>query len=367
MVTKNDSRIKWLDFVRALAILCVVLCHSVEGIYSTNIEGGTIAFDLEGMLSKSLLSQVFAFSSFTLGRLGVPLFLLITGYLLLDREYDSVRIKTFWKKRWLHLLICTVLWFFIYDIFICVYYHSPFDFLTMVEDLLFIHKVNMAHVWYMPMILGIYLLIPLVSKALKSIDIRLIFFPIAIYTAYAFLYPVLNVVNNVYNPDSPLSIQFSLGFSGGAYGLYLLFGYLVKKDVFKRIKTSIFITIFLASFFVAVFLQLWSYEHNNSYNIWYDNLFLLVAAVSFFELVSRIKSNWGRAYRVIRIFSYYSFAIYITHNIFLTILLPYMRALPYMLPMKVALILLCSVVTGLVFSVALSKIPKIGKYILYLK
>jgi len=75
-----EKRIKWIDLVRAIAILLVILCHTTENIYEMK---------LESMTSLSLQSRIFCFASFTAGRLGVPLFLMITGSLLLPREYDN--------------------------------------------------------------------------------------------------------------------------------------------------------------------------------------------------------------------------------------------------------------------------------------
>ncbi len=35
---RNGARVVFLDLIRTLAIMCVVLCHSVEKIYSLNLE-----------------------------------------------------------------------------------------------------------------------------------------------------------------------------------------------------------------------------------------------------------------------------------------------------------------------------------------
>ena len=138
----RTSRLPWIDLVRMIALFCVILCHSVEGIYSLNIDF---------MLSVSNRTRVFAITGFTVGRLGVPLFLLITGYLMLDREYDTRSTVMFWKRSWLHLLICTVVWFLLYDIFLCIVNAKSPDLITIAENLLFLRTVNMSHVWYMPM------------------------------------------------------------------------------------------------------------------------------------------------------------------------------------------------------------------------
>jgi surface polysaccharide O-acyltransferase-like enzyme len=35
----RTERIKWIDLLRVLAILMVILCHATEGIYSLSISG----------------------------------------------------------------------------------------------------------------------------------------------------------------------------------------------------------------------------------------------------------------------------------------------------------------------------------------
>ena len=84
----RPERIKWIDLLRALAILMVILCHATEGIYPLSISG---------MDDLSVQSKAAAFTSFTFGRLGVPIFLMISGYLLLDKDYDPEKTVKFWK------------------------------------------------------------------------------------------------------------------------------------------------------------------------------------------------------------------------------------------------------------------------------
>lgn len=86
---QEKNRIIYLDIARTFAIIFVVLCHSVELIYKMN---------LQGWISISLNARIFKTIVFTLGRIGVPLFLFLTGYLLLNRKYDNdADIKNFIK------------------------------------------------------------------------------------------------------------------------------------------------------------------------------------------------------------------------------------------------------------------------------
>lgn len=62
-----------LETLRILAMATVVLCHAVEAVYR---------WDVKFISQLSTQSKVFAFAAFTIGRLGVPMFIFITGYLL---------------------------------------------------------------------------------------------------------------------------------------------------------------------------------------------------------------------------------------------------------------------------------------------
>lgn len=354
---KNISkRIEWLDFARMIAIIAVVLCHATEGVYSLS---------LDYISSISVRSKIFAFTVFTFGRIGVPLFLIISGYLLLDRTYDSQKIIKFWKNNWLHLLICTWIWFAIYDLFIILFNKNTLNVWTIIEDMFFFHEVNMGHVWYMPMILGMYILLPFVSIALKHIDNKLLLFPVLVFSIFSFVFPLVNIINNVVRSDVPLSNQFSLGYSGGAYGLYFIFGYMVKKETFKRIKTPIFLLITLLNFVLGVWLQIWSYANGVVYNMWYDCFLIMIVSVSLFEILSRLKNVYF--YSTVKAISYYSFPIYLIHNIIRQVIKTKINSIIIIPPLKVFLMWLITFVSALVIAYLINRIPRIGKFVLYTK
>ena len=141
------------------------------------------------MQSTGRLGQICSLALFTFGRMGVPIFLMISGYLLLDRKYDAASTEKFWKENWLHLLICTEIWFLIYEIFLMAYSGEKIGFNEIIGDLLFVHKVKLSHVWYMPMILGMYVLLPFAAKAIQSFESKYLYFPILLFCVYSFGFP----------------------------------------------------------------------------------------------------------------------------------------------------------------------------------
>ena len=119
----------------------------------------------DAIMNYTIYSRIFNFASLFIGRIGVPFFLMITGYLLLDRSYDDERVCKFWTKNCKGLIIVTVLWSIIYALSLQV--------ITLENS-----QVNFAeagnlffsHMWYMPMIIGMYISIPFVASALKHFN-----------------------------------------------------------------------------------------------------------------------------------------------------------------------------------------------------
>lgn len=348
-MSSNPQRIKWIDYARAIAIICVVACHATEYVYRMNFED---------IMSLQLSSKVFSFTCFTVGRLGVPFFLMITGYLLLPRKYDYITIIRFWRNKWLQLLICSIFWFAVYDLFLITYKHQLISIRTFLKDILFLNKVNMSHVWYLPMILGMYILLPFVASVLNAYDYKLFLFPILFYSCYLFGSATLKVIFKVSN-------QFSAGFSGGIYGIYIICGFFISKRLFRHFHTIIFVFVALLSFIGAVYLQLWSYSNGTAYNVWYDNVLLFITSLCLFELISRMK--FFVAYDFIRTISYYSFPIYLTHNIVRSVMGDKIIALTPIKPLQLLLLFIACLLCGLLLSFAICRIPKIGKYLLFLK
>lgn len=99
----------------------------------------------------------------------MPLFLAISGYLLLDRDYSSAdKIFKFYKHNLLPIVITTEIWNVIYDAIIFID-NGKFDFEVLIRDLLFFKTNQMGNMWYMPMIIGVYIALPFVANAIKTL------------------------------------------------------------------------------------------------------------------------------------------------------------------------------------------------------
>ena len=115
-----------------------------------------------------------------------------------------------------------------------------------------------------------------------------------------------------------------------------------------------------------VFMQILAYHKEYVYNVWYNNLLLLITAIGLYELFSRMKSI-TLIYKFAQIISKYSFAIYLTHNIVKELIAVPIKSIPINRPLKTTILTILCFMVSFAISVMVSRIPKIGKYILYMK
>ena len=346
----GKTRVEWIDLVRAVAILTVLYIHANDGIF---------IISADSILNLTVYSRIFEYASLFIGRIGVPFFLMISGYLLLDRAYDDERVRKFWNKSCKGLIIVTVIWTVIYAVslqFITVG-TSQVDF-TEAGNLFF------SHMWYMPMIIGMYLSLPFVSTALRNFHPQTILQAAIVFSILAFILPFITLLCDM-NGIQNVTIQYCLGFSGGVYGIYLVLGYLVKKDVFKKYSSNKLWIIAVVSFAICVLFQYYSYVRGYNFFLWYDFPFVLTGSFALFELCSRVKHVM--AYSWVAVLSKYSFAVFLIHNLFRLPLLPLIVRLPFTEPVKAIILWILLIFLSYAAAAIIYRIPKFGKFVLYMR
>ena len=346
----SNNREQVLDLIRAIAIFLVVVNHAVEQVFD---------FHLEAIQNMSAGMRIFAFSGFTLGRIGVPLFMMLTGYLLLSRQYDLDGIKRFYKKNLLPLLITWEIWVLLYHVFLCLYNKTSFSLVTYLKEAFFVKKMDLPHAWYAPYIIGIYLFIPLVAIVLQKLDKKLLFILAAIVFVYFFIVPSVNLFR-------PAETRLNLYYSGGIYGLYLTAGYYLKTHAVKITKAFQWlcsIICVLALFALTVFVQIYLCRKGQFYTVWYDFVLMPPLGILVFLLLAQKKKVVCNRlfYRI----SVSAFGIYLIHEL---IMVPFIDIMGTTLS-KAAEVIVITIGTFIIsFLVVeiISLIPKVGK-ILFLR
>lgn len=296
------ERIVWLDWARAFAILCVILVHVSEGVFP---------FNPTGLATYPIPQKAVLFSFFTLGRFGVPFFLFLTGYLLLPRKYTADQTMSFWRNRLLSLFITTEVWIVLMELFWVRVFNTALEPLSILKKMCFLEPSSISHMWYMPMILGVYCFLPFISNGLCSLNSRLPSFPLLLVLLFASIFPTVGLFLQVYGGSSLNSPAIDLSFGGGYFGLLLVFGYFVYCDKLKKLSFRFLVISAFVMFLATVCAQLYLYSVGYHYNVWYDFCPLIIASVCLFEIFSRISFPKSE---VIVYLSRSSFGIYLIHS-----------------------------------------------------
>lgn len=149
---KTENRIIWLDWLRVCACFMVMVVHSTEPFYL----GG------EGARILTATDAVWAsfFDSFV--RACVPLFIIASSYLLFPLQTST---GAFFRRRLSRLLVPFILWSLVYAFL----WGEPAENL---RSLLLNFNYAAGHLWFVYMLLGIYLLMPLLSPWAERVGRR---------------------------------------------------------------------------------------------------------------------------------------------------------------------------------------------------
>ncbi len=356
----QDNHLAWIDLLRCFAICCVVLVHVNDSIYSS-------FSNPEFFVTQSTRTIIFSMTVQTIGRLGVPIFLFITGYLLLDRKYDYAGTIRFWKRNLLGIFIPTEIWIAIYEVFRAFFVGETFSVTRMLREMLFLQEMTGrgGHMWYMFTMIGIYLFLPFVAMVLQKFEDKLFLFPMLILFAYLFVVPLISLLLGYYGHGT-LSVRLSLSFGGGVYGFMVVLGYFLKKGLFHKVKSRYLIIIGIACILITIWIQKVAYANSLQSlfsSTFYNTAFLLIATICIFLLVSRIKRV--PIPKIIRNLAMCSFGIYLIHYPVRLIMQRYINISSRGAKIAVVSLLTLLISWGCVW--LLSRVPKLGKILFYVR
>lgn len=266
----SKNRIFYFDELRALAILLVILCH-IGQYFPTNV------YTLTSPIPLSYMS---------IGRMGVPLFFMISGALLINKDYT---LTSYFKKRLIRVIIPAVFWTLV-SILVYSTYVSYSD------AFYYGWYLNNGFLWFIFAILGIYLVIPLFNSFVKEYGIRGCEFLLVLW--------ILLLLANHFN-----FIRFyyvGLLFDGiGIYTGYAVLGYYLANKDFNILSGPMII--FSGILFIAMTAYNLHTVNSNVVIIDYLSFSLILQCASLF-LVLRYISRYAE-FKPDNIFS-------LIHNLF---------------------------------------------------
>ena len=323
---KGEERIIFLDYLRTFATLMVIYVHSCEFFY---IDGDGVGIGSEGdRFWVSLIDSAL--------RSCVPLFAMMSGYLLLPlKEEQSV--SKFYRRRFERVFIPFAIWLIFYATLPALW--GAIDGLTVQKNLsylLFNFNGNNGHLWFVYMLLGLYLFMPIFSPWLSKVSKRgeqafllVWFFTTFHHWGKAYI-PVLlgdfyqpTMLGNTYQPTfygECFWNEFHMfWYFSGYIGYVVLAHYIrtyIKWNTTKSllIGTSLFLVgyyVTFSEFFGRTFTETSLYNLEISWRFCTFNVALMAAGV--FIMFKTINHDKGLLYGIVKDISRLSYGMYLMH------------------------------------------------------
>lgn len=163
----DAKREVWVDWMRITACFLVMMVHSTEPFYLGG--DGTL------LLTRTDTFWASFFDSFA--RACVPLFVVASSYLQFPLRYST---GEFLRRRTARLLIPFVIW----TVFYALIWGEP---IQNFKDLLLNFNYAAGHLWFVYMLIGLYLLMPLLSPWAEKVGKRELLFFMALCLLTTFI------------------------------------------------------------------------------------------------------------------------------------------------------------------------------------
>lgn len=337
-----NNRLLYIDIIKVTAIILVMMCHI------------PILYGIEATQEQMSLGWL---TSIIIGAIGVPLFMMCTGALVLKRRMDCLAdVMKFYRKNLLTIYITGCIWCLIYYGLSAYHSNESITIGGILKTILLINKPE-VHLWYIRMILMYYFAIPFLTYLLHSHERMFIALVgiIAIITFGRNGYEIL-VNHNACPTTSGLSLS--------CYLVYLAIGYYVSNSKCSRYNNKgnwgipILSLMMVGGITITVLLRYADWFRF----MWYDNPFILIASVGFFALLKYIIEGTSISNNIISEMSKMTFGVYLCHMVILVYCLPYLLEtinLPIVLEWLIVMLITLVSSFGLVYMSRF--VPKLSK------
>lgn len=305
---KQESNIQYFDTLRALATMAVILIH-----ISSPVLGMAFHKDMNSwMIGNFFDSSV---------RFAVPLFLMLSGATMLQRDYS---LGEFYKKRMMRVLIPFLFWLIVYWLYYWLML-SPakqphgFQKITGWAISLFLNEGVSKHFWYIYMILFLYLFTPFIGKIVRKLNQKVLFYSILIWVMLCIATYSMNLSFYKWTGDYQYKLLGYFQYAG-----YLVLGYFLSKiNIFQNKQRLLFGIIYAFSIIICAWI-VYSLSHGQqvqNLRIYsYFSIVTIIQSGSIFMLFKQLELKNKYILLIQRKISDYSYGIYLVHIIVIGLL-----------------------------------------------
>lgn len=292
-----------VDLIRTVAMVLVILLHAA----------------IEPNPSLSIMSpegvQLWWTSNIydSISRTAVPLFVMLTGALLLQPSKANEPLRIFFKKRWNRIGIPVLFWGSLYLVWD---YSVNGQTLTLISVFQAVLAGPYVHFWYVYVLVGVYLITPVIRVLVAHADWKIIKYFLLIWFVGTGIVPLLTLNENI----SSQSFWFrnNIFILTGIIGYFILGAYITKL----RLRSSIlYLTLALSTVWTIVgtyFLVGTLGERYSQFFLDASSFSVILASIALFLILAAIpsqtiKTRLPNGNRVIRLISQNTLPIYLFH------------------------------------------------------
>lgn len=346
----TNKRIVAFDLLKIIACLAVIIIHiSAYPLTNNSIHS-----------PKFIIATIFT----SISRWSVPMFVMITGTFLLSKK-EPIPIKILYKKYILKTFIIYLLFGVFYKF--CYLYLDGLNYIsvsyafTMIIDIL----IGNAHIhlWYLYMIIGLYMIYPILHKLVSNANKRQIEYAlIIIFLSSSVAYSVNEIFNLC---QTSYKIYHNLNIS--IYIFYFILGYYLYNFQISKKTSKILIALIPIMLVATITLSMISSVISNRFTLLfveYQSVNVVILSISVFYLFkiisNKIKFN-NNICRVITFCSDKIILVYLLHMLIIDIL-AYIKIIHFttileviLIPMYAVLIFIICIII-IIFVKALCKV-----------
>ena len=272
--------------VAGVALMALMVLHAVcTDVFLIGYE------DLAGrnivpVIETSFAARIFAWAVWVLGRVGIPMLLILLGFEVLPKDFSSSKKRfEYYKNTFLPVLLTWEIWVIVYHIFLYVWFGTGFNVSEWVKEALLIKYVDLSHAWIFRFIMLFLLIAPYVGIILQSFNVGVLRFLMIIGWVLFFFFPGLDYYGQANGGE--MSFPQSLGTF--CYFFYFCLGFLVSRYMQRIFKGSKEVLFFVASFVLTVWSQLFLSSRGIDYTVKATYFGVSLMALFGFDLLVRFK------------------------------------------------------------------------------
>ena len=166
---EKTERVVFIDYIRVIACFLVMLVHSSENFYAADSSG--LAGSVSMLANESNRFWVAFYDGF-LGRISVPLFMIVSAFLLVPMK-PGTSMPQFYRRRAVRILPPFIIFMILYSLLPLLWNGMTWEqSLNDLKHIAFNFPSMAGHLWFMYPLISLYIIIPIVSPWLEQASAR---------------------------------------------------------------------------------------------------------------------------------------------------------------------------------------------------